>query len=124
MSLGKRLRALRLDKKYSQDELGNLVGSSQAAVTKWENDARSPDYDTLCWYADHFNVTTDWLLGRVHDRSSIKKELTVDGQLVEFRLVKDATGSDALDPDKFSPSEIADLRQILAQLQQSKTDSD
>lgn len=59
------LKDLRKSRKINQAELGEALGMSQATITLWENGKRIPDIDMLCKIADYFNVTTDYLLGRV-----------------------------------------------------------
>lgn len=64
-SVGERIKALRETKDLSQKEIGKLTNKSQTAIYKYENNLSEADYSTLLWYADYFNVSTDWILGRV-----------------------------------------------------------
>src|SRR6056297_1473529 len=64
MTFGTRLRYLRKEKDITQEELSKLVTVSRAAIGRYENDERTPDYTTLRSFADFFNVSTDYLLGR------------------------------------------------------------
>ncbi len=43
MTLGARIAALRKERGLSQEGLGELVGVSRQAVSKWESDSALPD---------------------------------------------------------------------------------
>ncbi len=63
MTFGKRLRNLRLEKDLTQAELARLMGLGESTVSFYEADKRKPDFDTLIKLAEHFNVSTDYILG-------------------------------------------------------------
>ena len=60
-----RLRELRTEKGISQRELARQVGLLPQTYSNYENGMREADYETVIMLADYFNVTTDYLLGRV-----------------------------------------------------------
>lgn len=62
-SFGERLKELRKEHKLSQEDLGEILYLSKGAVGNWELGTRQPDYDTLKFLAEYFNVSTDYLLG-------------------------------------------------------------
>ena len=59
---GNFLYALRCEKGMSQAELGELLGVSNKAVSKWETGAAKPRGNTLMRLAEIFSVTADELL--------------------------------------------------------------
>lgn len=63
-SFGERLKELRKEHKLSQEDLGEILYLSKGAVGNWELGTRQPDYDTLKFLAEYFNVSTDYLLGK------------------------------------------------------------
>lgn len=70
-----RLRLLRTEKKLSLRELGEQLNLSFVTIGQYERGERQPDNDTLVKLADFFEVSIDYLLGRVEDRNlSLKKE--------------------------------------------------
>lgn len=77
--LGKRLAELRNKKGLSQYELANRLGFSRGKLANYEQGSRQPDYETLDIIADFFNVSTDYLLGRV-ENPELKNKVTVTGQ--------------------------------------------
>ena len=67
MKLGKNIYDLRKQNNITQEELAAALGVTAAAVSKWEKGYTLPDVLMLCALADHFQVTTDELLGRVRE---------------------------------------------------------
>jgi transcriptional regulator with XRE-family HTH domain len=63
-SLGDRLKELRKERGLSQKELAEELKIGRSAVGLYEINARKPDPETITLFADYFDVSTDWLLGR------------------------------------------------------------
>lgn len=59
-----RLKALRKEKGISQLKLALDLNMNQNSISRYENLEREADYKTLIRFADYFNVTIDYLLGR------------------------------------------------------------
>ena len=57
-----RLRAVRLDRKMSQDELAEAAGVSKDAVKRWEAGANTPGLDSACALADALGCTLEDLV--------------------------------------------------------------
>lgn len=62
-SLSERIAFLRKERGLTQEQLGQLVGVSAQAVSKWEKGG-APDVELLPSLADHLGVTMDGLFGR------------------------------------------------------------
>ncbi len=82
-ALSQRLRQLRLEKDLRQDQLAKLVHVEKSSISMYENDVRQPSFDVLIRYAEVFNVSTDYLLGRSNNRSLDLSGLTA----AEIKLV-------------------------------------
>ncbi len=63
MTLGQRIQQLRKQKALSQEGLGEALGVSRQAVSKWEGDNGIPELDTLIAMSRLFGVTLGELLG-------------------------------------------------------------
>ena len=63
MTLGQRIQALRKQRGMSQEALGEVLGVSRQAVSKWEGDNGIPELDTLIAMSRLFDVTVGRLLG-------------------------------------------------------------
>ena len=66
--IGARIAEERKRLGLSQAQLAKQVNISQTAVAKQETGANYPSIETLEDYANLFNVTTDYLLGRTDER--------------------------------------------------------
>ena len=60
-----KIKELRSEKGITQTELASYLKISARAVGYYENGEREPDYDTLLKIAEYFDVSIDYLLGRV-----------------------------------------------------------
>lgn len=63
MTLGQRIQELRKQRGMSQESLGDALGVSRQAVSKWEGDNGIPELDTLIAMSRLFGVTVGQLLG-------------------------------------------------------------
>lgn len=59
-----RLKELRKKKKISQLKLAMDLHMNQNTISRYENQEREADYETLVRLADYFDVSLDYLLGR------------------------------------------------------------
>ena len=67
-----RLKELRKMKNISQLKLALDLNMNQNSVSRYENMEREADYETLIKFADYFDVSLDYLLGRT-DSSEYRK---------------------------------------------------
>ena len=67
MTLGQRIQELRRQAGLSQEGLGEKLGVSRQAVSKWESDSGVPELDTLIAMSRLFGVTLGSLLGVEED---------------------------------------------------------
>ena len=62
MNFSEKLRALRKQFAFSQEQLAEKIGVSRQAITKWETDGGLPDVENLIAIAALFSVSIDDLL--------------------------------------------------------------
>lgn len=55
----------------NQDELAQLIGVTQQAISKYETGIREPDNATLLKLSEIFNCTTDYILGNSLKRNAV-----------------------------------------------------
>lgn len=67
MTLPERLVAIRERNGYTRKRLAEELGKPYTTLTKYENGEREAGSDYLVCFAEKFNVTVDYLLGRVDD---------------------------------------------------------
>lgn len=62
-----RLRELRKKRRMSQITLALELSMNQNSISRYETEEREADYKTLIAFADYFNVSIDYLLGRTEN---------------------------------------------------------
>ena len=62
MKVSERIKELRIEREWSQEQMAERLGVSRQAITKWETGAGAPDIENLMAIAQLFGVTTDSLL--------------------------------------------------------------
>lgn len=82
-----RLKSLRHEKSFSQQDLANQLGLSKSSINMYERGEREPNLETLEMIADYFNVDMEYLLGKSEHRSKFAWLSTVSSG--------DATGIEA-----------------------------
>ena len=73
-SFGEILRIERDRKGLSQEELGQLINAVKSTISQYELGKRKPDSDTLQQFANIFNCSVDYLLGRTDIQKPISQE--------------------------------------------------
>ena len=64
---GKRLKALRNEKKLKQTEMAEIMGITDRQYQRYEYGTREPAFRQLIALADYFDVSLDYLVGRSDD---------------------------------------------------------
>lgn len=64
MSFGYKLRSLREDNDITAEDFAQTLHITKRALNYYENNMREPSYPLLVQFADYFNVSLDYLLGR------------------------------------------------------------
>lgn len=62
------LKALRKEKKLNQQKVAMDLNISREALSHYENEKRSLNSATLIMFADYYNVSIDYLLGRAQNK--------------------------------------------------------
>lgn len=101
---GERLKDVREEKGYSQEELGDMVGVSKATISKYENNINPPKLKHAENIAVALGVAFHWLIGYSEDRyktesyqiTDIYNKLSDEGKqelfnFANFLLVKGQT---------------------------------
>ncbi|MER1958840.1 MAG: helix-turn-helix transcriptional regulator [Solibacillus sp.] len=83
-SLGSRIKGLREKYNISQKDFAVKIGVSNVVLSRYESDERKPDYDTLQLIADFFEVSTDYLLGRIEKNPQITKHEQDEAEFQAF----------------------------------------
>ena len=68
VDIGSRLKALRLQKHLTQQQLATQLGITKSMISAYETSTRYPSYEILIKLASLFGTTTDYLLGLENKR--------------------------------------------------------
>lgn len=74
MNLGNNIRKLRMDKGWTQTELGQKVGVDQKVITSYERGVSNPPLENLLKLAATFEVSLDELAGKVPAKTPAQEE--------------------------------------------------
>lgn len=88
IKIGKLIAKLRMEKGMTQTELGDKLGVSYKAVSKWERGINLPDSSLFKPLCDIFNITIDELMnGSVNDCNNSNKKKNYKILLVVFLIL-------------------------------------
>lgn len=80
----KRLKELRKSKGLTTTDLGEILGTANSTISRYENNKRTPDSEFLIKSSQYFNVSTDYLLGLTNI-----KQNNDDDVIIKIKLAKD-----------------------------------
>jgi transcriptional regulator with XRE-family HTH domain len=63
MGIGQKIKELRMNQKIKQENLANLLNTTQDTISLWEKEKRTPSAENIIMLSKYFNVSTDYLLG-------------------------------------------------------------
>ena len=87
MTLGETIKYYRTQLNLSQTELGDRIGVSRQAVTKWETNTGIPDINNIQTLAKVFHISIDTLLSHEHVQSLYKSKIEYDlAQPMDFDI--------------------------------------
>ena len=84
----KKIKELRIKNKMSQKLLGEYMGISDRAVSKWESGQCCPDIQLLPTLASYFSVSIDYLMGI--EQAPVEPSLTSTTEPVENPILTKA----------------------------------
>jgi len=72
-SIGGRIAELLEQSKYTQKELAGMVGVTEAAMTRYLKDERTPRAEVIANLATALNTTSDYLINGVEDHEGFSE---------------------------------------------------
>ena len=105
-TMGQRIKLLREERKYTQEQFGAMIGVSKSTIGMYEVDRREPDKEKLETIADFFNVDMDFLYGKSNYRNKqewllSQTDLTLntaeENLLTDFRILNNIGQDKAID---------------------------
>lgn len=111
MTIGARISQLRKEQGLSQEALGEALGVSRQAISKWEADQSTPDVEKLAAISRLFSVSVGWILGTEETRTAgealTERQLAMIQALIRQAVAQPADTAEepaeAPDPDNRTP---------------------
>lgn len=82
LTMGQRIAECRKKLGLSQEALGEKVGVSRQAISKWEADGAVPEIDKLIALSKLFNVSVGWLLGVEEAPAALEEKAEISEELL------------------------------------------
>lgn len=76
--ISERIRYLRLKNNLTAKDLSIILGTSESAISLYENGKRKPSIELILKMADYFNVSTDFILGATENMTDGEKVIDID----------------------------------------------
>ena len=73
MKVAERIRALREDNDKQQNEIANILKTSQSYYSKYENGVRPLPAAHIYTLAQYYNVSADYILGLIDEPKPLKE---------------------------------------------------
>jgi|SRR5690554_1671217 len=86
-TFGKRMAALRKERKMTQDELAKLLNTSISVIGRYERDEMTPSIEVAKNISNHLNTTVGYLLGET-DKADLFKDPAMLRRLAELENMK------------------------------------
>lgn len=88
---GARIRELRKERGWTMKQLGQRLNLAESTISGYENEIRRPDMDILIRFAELFDVSVDYVLGRSSER---KPSASASAKTKEAPAAYTFTGAD------------------------------
>lgn len=83
--LSDKLKELRKTNKITQQKIADKLNIPQTTYSNYEQGIRTPDNETLCRLADFYDVSVDYLLGRVEPAA---EDMADDARMIARKYEK------------------------------------
>ena len=88
LNFGKKLRELRSNKGWTQEELASKLRLTKSVISAYETSLRYPSYDVLVRICTIFNVSSDYLLGIEKQQPIDIGGLSDENKLLVLKMVE------------------------------------
>ena len=117
MDFTARLKSLRGQRGLRQKDVAEALGLTQRAIGNYESGIRTPDLVTLLRLANFFDVSLDYLTGRIDHAVEIKKAPLTPPEAEDKKAERDEPtarlAADHSNGRPLTPEEVENLRKML-----------
>ncbi len=100
-SISRKIKLLRIEKGMSQKQLGDFLGISDRAVSKWENGLSKPSIDNLFELSKIFQVPVDYFTNKKNSKNEIKqKQDTMESIRELYKIGRGPSSSHTIGPER------------------------
>lgn len=81
MTIGEKLKNLRQNKRYTQEDVANYIGKTKSFVCMYESNKRNPGRSTLIKLSKLFGVSLDYIIGEDKQKvryNSLREDTALD----------------------------------------------
>ncbi len=96
-SFGERLRQIRKEQGFTQDELAELLGTSKQILSRYELGQRSPKIEQVQKYAEKLKLSVDYLLGDTETEAVYTDICSIKDGKPFYKIFIDITAEKGLD---------------------------
>lgn len=90
MIIGERVKEARINKNYTQEELGDIIGVSKVSICGYETGNRTPTMAMFLKLPDALDVTVDYLLGKeLKAVCEEQEDYTVMVSQIDLEIIKE-----------------------------------
>lgn len=109
MSLGKRIKELRLEREMTQSDLADALKVARSNISKYENNLMTPSMESLNKMSTLFHVSLDYLLDKEDTDTKRTTPIRVPVHSVvpagvPLEALEDVVDWEELNPEEFSPN--------------------
>lgn len=80
-----RLRELREDSDLTQEECAKLAYIAKNSYIRYENNIRIPPSDVICFFAEFYKTSTDYILGLTNERKPYPRKKKIHKENIEIK---------------------------------------
>ncbi len=106
-TFGQKFKTLRHEKELTQEDLSNEFNAiyhysfKKSSISQYENNNRIPEIDALKRWAEYFDVSIDWLLGRTDVRNAVAELEVYKASKIDVSGLPDEAVKEILDFVKY-----------------------
>ena len=117
MSLGNKIKELRISNNLTQIELAEKLNLSKANISKYESNQIEPNVETLKMLSSLFDVSIDYLTENENSDSPVKLEEPEDENTVNVNILCKGAGAETI---KVSREDLDIVKDIVKKFQEKR----
>lgn len=109
MSIYERLKDLREDEELNQNEVAEIIGTSQSYYAQYENGKRQIPFDRIVILAKFYRVSIDYIAGLTNDKRGLTRSDLAEDETALIKAFR-----------SFSERQKGDIEQVIKDIEQEQ----